>query len=159
MLNKEINGGFADPSVEARLADQGATILPGSPADVGKLITDGTEKWTNVVRAANIKVERPRCPSRVLSAAEARGIKLSRAILCRLLQQSNGPYGLKSGRAFCIKQKVRVPLQAKSGLGSKAKRLTASISRPQHLNDRTKSSDARFSTLVRFRHSRHRGFV
>jgi hypothetical protein len=35
----------------------GATVLQGSPADFGKLIADETEKWANVVRAANIKPE------------------------------------------------------------------------------------------------------
>jgi hypothetical protein len=57
MLNKEINAGLADPNVEVRFADQGVTLLPGLPADVGELIADGTEKWANVARTANIKVE------------------------------------------------------------------------------------------------------
>ena len=30
-------------------------MLPGSPADFGKLIADETEKWSKVIRAANIK--------------------------------------------------------------------------------------------------------
>jgi hypothetical protein len=30
-------------------------VLAISPADFGKLIADETEKWGNVVRAANIK--------------------------------------------------------------------------------------------------------
>jgi hypothetical protein len=41
----------------ARLADLGGTVPPGSPADFGKLIADETEKWSKVVRAANIKQE------------------------------------------------------------------------------------------------------
>jgi len=32
-----------------------ARVLPGSPADFGKLIADETEKWGKVIRAANIK--------------------------------------------------------------------------------------------------------
>jgi tripartite-type tricarboxylate transporter receptor subunit TctC len=32
-LNKEINAGLADPKMKARIADLGATVLPGSPAD------------------------------------------------------------------------------------------------------------------------------
>ena len=56
-LNKEINAGLADPKLKARLADTGGTILPGSPADFGKLIADETEKWGKVIRAANIKPE------------------------------------------------------------------------------------------------------
>ncbi len=36
-LNNEINAALADPKIEARLADLGATVLPGSPADFGKL--------------------------------------------------------------------------------------------------------------------------
>jgi len=56
-LNKEINVGLADPNMKARLADLGGTVLPGSPADFGKLIADETEKWGEVIRAANIKPE------------------------------------------------------------------------------------------------------
>ena len=48
---------LADPKIKARLADLGGTVLPGSPADFGKLIADETEKWGKVVRAANIKPE------------------------------------------------------------------------------------------------------
>jgi hypothetical protein len=40
-----------------RLADLGGTVLPGSPADFGKLIADETEKWGKVIRAAGIKAE------------------------------------------------------------------------------------------------------
>jgi len=32
-------------------------VLPGSPAEFGKLIADDTEKWGKVLRAANIKAE------------------------------------------------------------------------------------------------------
>jgi hypothetical protein len=35
----------------------GGTTLPGSPADFGKFIADETEKWTKVIRTANIKAE------------------------------------------------------------------------------------------------------
>jgi tripartite-type tricarboxylate transporter receptor subunit TctC len=56
-LNKEINAALADPKIKARLADLGATVLQGSPADFGKLIVDETEKWGKVIRAANIKPE------------------------------------------------------------------------------------------------------
>jgi tripartite-type tricarboxylate transporter receptor subunit TctC len=56
-LNKEINDALADPKIKARLADLGGTVLPGSPADFGKLIADETEKWGKVIRAANIKPE------------------------------------------------------------------------------------------------------
>jgi tripartite-type tricarboxylate transporter receptor subunit TctC len=55
MLNKEINAALADPKMSARLADLGATVLGGSPADFGKLIAEETEKWGKVIRAANIK--------------------------------------------------------------------------------------------------------
>jgi tripartite-type tricarboxylate transporter receptor subunit TctC len=56
-LNTEINTALADPKMKARLAEWGATALPGSPADFGKLIADETEKWGNVIRALNIKAE------------------------------------------------------------------------------------------------------
>ena len=56
-LNTEINAALADPRVKASFADVGTAVLPGSPADFGKLLADDTEKWGKVIRAANIKVE------------------------------------------------------------------------------------------------------
>jgi tripartite-type tricarboxylate transporter receptor subunit TctC len=56
-LNREVNAVLADPKVQARLADQGGEVLPGSPADFGKLIGDEIEKWRKVIRAANIRSE------------------------------------------------------------------------------------------------------
>jgi tripartite-type tricarboxylate transporter receptor subunit TctC len=56
-LNKETNAGLADPKLKARLADLGGTVLVGSPADFGKLITDDTEKWAKVIKFADIKPE------------------------------------------------------------------------------------------------------
>jgi tripartite-type tricarboxylate transporter receptor subunit TctC len=56
-LNKEINAGLADPKMKARIADLGSEILPGSPADFGKLIADETEKWAKVIKFAGIKPE------------------------------------------------------------------------------------------------------
>src|SRR5213079_2095543 len=47
-LNKEINGVLADPTIKARFAYLGSTVLPGSSADFGKLIADETEKWGKV---------------------------------------------------------------------------------------------------------------
>jgi tripartite-type tricarboxylate transporter receptor subunit TctC len=56
-LNKEINASLADPSIKARLADLGGDVLALSPAAFEGLISDETEKWANVIRAANIKPE------------------------------------------------------------------------------------------------------
>jgi tripartite-type tricarboxylate transporter receptor subunit TctC len=54
-LNEVINAGLADPKMKARLADLGATVLAGSSADFEKLIAEETEKWSKVIRTANIK--------------------------------------------------------------------------------------------------------
>jgi tripartite-type tricarboxylate transporter receptor subunit TctC len=54
-LNSEINAALADPKMNARLADLGGKVLPGSPAEFGKLIADETEKWAKVVKFAGIK--------------------------------------------------------------------------------------------------------
>ena len=53
-LNMEINAALADPKIKA-LLELGGTALPGSPADCSKLIVDKTEKWSKVVKFANIK--------------------------------------------------------------------------------------------------------
>jgi tripartite-type tricarboxylate transporter receptor subunit TctC len=54
-LNREINAGLADPKVKAKLADLGARVLPGSPADSARLISDETEKWRRVVNFSGVK--------------------------------------------------------------------------------------------------------
>jgi tripartite-type tricarboxylate transporter receptor subunit TctC len=54
-LNKEINAGLADPKLEARFAELGGKVLSGSPADLGKLIADDTEKWAKVVKFSGAK--------------------------------------------------------------------------------------------------------
>jgi tripartite-type tricarboxylate transporter receptor subunit TctC len=56
-LNQEINSALADPAMKARLVDIGGTMLPGSPADLGRFIAEETEKWAKVVRFAGIKPE------------------------------------------------------------------------------------------------------
>ena len=56
-LNKEINAAIADPRMKARFAAIGGEPLPGSPAEFGNLISEETEKWGQVVRAAGIKPE------------------------------------------------------------------------------------------------------
>jgi tripartite-type tricarboxylate transporter receptor subunit TctC len=56
-LNQETNAALTDIKIKARMAESGGTVLPGSPADFGKLIAEETEKWSKVVREANIKPE------------------------------------------------------------------------------------------------------
>jgi tripartite-type tricarboxylate transporter receptor subunit TctC len=54
-LNEEINAGLADANMKARLRVLGGKVLPGSPADLGELITEETGKWAKVIKFANIK--------------------------------------------------------------------------------------------------------
>jgi tripartite-type tricarboxylate transporter receptor subunit TctC len=56
-LNNEINAALADPVIKARITELGSNVLSGSPADFGKLISEETEKWAKVIRAANIKLD------------------------------------------------------------------------------------------------------
>jgi tripartite-type tricarboxylate transporter receptor subunit TctC len=57
MLNREVNAALADPKLQAKAAELGATVLTGSPADFNKLIADETAKWAKVIKFAGIKAE------------------------------------------------------------------------------------------------------
>ena len=56
-LNREVNVLLAEGAVKVRLAEFGASLLPGTPADFGKLVADETEKWGKVIRFAGIKAQ------------------------------------------------------------------------------------------------------
>jgi tripartite-type tricarboxylate transporter receptor subunit TctC len=55
-LNNEINAALADPEVKARFLGLGTTPRAMTPAGFGELLAAETDKWGNVVRAANIKL-------------------------------------------------------------------------------------------------------
>ena len=56
-LNTEINAVVADPNMKTRLVGLGVPPMPMTAAEFGKLIAEETDKWANVIRAANIKAE------------------------------------------------------------------------------------------------------
>jgi tripartite-type tricarboxylate transporter receptor subunit TctC len=56
-LNKEINAGLADPKIKARLAEMGGMLIPGAPADFGKLVADETDKWAKVIKTGGVALE------------------------------------------------------------------------------------------------------
>jgi tripartite-type tricarboxylate transporter receptor subunit TctC len=56
-LNRGINAGLADPRIMARLAELGATALPDSPDEFGKLVADETAKWGKLISALSIKAQ------------------------------------------------------------------------------------------------------
>ena len=54
-VNKTMNAVLADPKSQVRFAELGASLLPGSPSDFGKLVANETEKWGKVVRFSGAK--------------------------------------------------------------------------------------------------------
>jgi tripartite-type tricarboxylate transporter receptor subunit TctC len=57
ILNKSVGKALANPKMQAKLSDLGGIPMPMSSAEFGKLVADETEKWTKVVKFANISVE------------------------------------------------------------------------------------------------------
>jgi len=56
-LNKTVNEALADPGVQAKLAELGGTLIPGTPEDFGKVIASETDKWAKVVKATGATAE------------------------------------------------------------------------------------------------------
>lgn len=54
-LNETINSILAEPRTKQRFAELGGAAMIGSSADYKKFLTDETEKWANVVKAAGLK--------------------------------------------------------------------------------------------------------
>jgi tripartite-type tricarboxylate transporter receptor subunit TctC len=57
VLHSQVNAALADPAFKAELAKLSLDPFVPSQADFAKFIADFTEKWRNVIRAANIKPE------------------------------------------------------------------------------------------------------
>jgi len=57
LLNKELNAGLADPKIRTRIVELGGTVLGGSAAEFGTILSEAIEKWTKVIKFAGIKVE------------------------------------------------------------------------------------------------------
>jgi tripartite-type tricarboxylate transporter receptor subunit TctC len=56
-LNKELNRCLADPKLAARITDLGGEPFPSSPAEFRSFVVAFTEKWGQLIRAAEIKAE------------------------------------------------------------------------------------------------------
>jgi tripartite-type tricarboxylate transporter receptor subunit TctC len=56
-LNREINAALADPAMQAKLAEIGGMLIPGTPEDFGKIIATETGKWSKVVKATGAAAE------------------------------------------------------------------------------------------------------
>jgi tripartite-type tricarboxylate transporter receptor subunit TctC len=56
-LNHEINEVLAEPEIRKRLVELGGEPLITAPKDFGDMIKAETEKWANVVKYADIKIE------------------------------------------------------------------------------------------------------
>jgi tripartite-type tricarboxylate transporter receptor subunit TctC len=54
-LNRETNAVIADAKMRARLAELGASVVSGTPAEFGRLIVEETAKWAKVVRISGAK--------------------------------------------------------------------------------------------------------
>jgi len=57
LLNKELNAGLADPKIKGRIEELGGTVLGGSPAEFGTILSEAVEKWAKVIKFAGIKAE------------------------------------------------------------------------------------------------------
>jgi tripartite-type tricarboxylate transporter receptor subunit TctC len=57
LLNKELNAGVADATIQRRITELGGTPLGGSAAEFATILSEAVEKWGKVIKFAGIKVE------------------------------------------------------------------------------------------------------
>jgi tripartite-type tricarboxylate transporter receptor subunit TctC len=57
ILSKAFTAAISDPTIQKRIAELGGVPMPMAPTEFGKLLTDESEKWANVVKSAGISVE------------------------------------------------------------------------------------------------------
>jgi tripartite-type tricarboxylate transporter receptor subunit TctC len=56
-LNREVNAALADPGMQAKLAELGGILIPGTPENFGLVIAEETAKWAKVVQATGATAE------------------------------------------------------------------------------------------------------
>jgi tripartite-type tricarboxylate transporter receptor subunit TctC len=56
-LNAALNAALAEPAPKARLADLGVEPMPMMPEQFGKFIVAENEKWSKVIRAADVRLD------------------------------------------------------------------------------------------------------
>jgi len=56
-LNRLVNEALANPGIQAKLAELGGILIPGTAEDFGKVIADETAKWAKVVQATGATAE------------------------------------------------------------------------------------------------------
>src|SRR5262249_58632986 len=54
-LNGELSAILAEPATSARFADFGGAAMIGTPAEYLAFLTEETDKWAKVVKAAGLK--------------------------------------------------------------------------------------------------------
>jgi tripartite-type tricarboxylate transporter receptor subunit TctC len=52
LLNREVNAAFADPNMKSLLRGTGGTVLPGSPEDFKRIVTNEIENWGEAASAS-----------------------------------------------------------------------------------------------------------
>ena len=56
-LHQEFAKALAAPDVKERLATQSAEIVASGPREFGQMIRKDAERWGEVIKTANIKIE------------------------------------------------------------------------------------------------------
>ena len=56
-LNTAIRASLTDPRLKQRIAELGDTVFSSSPSEFRKFTVDYVDKWSKVIRAANIKID------------------------------------------------------------------------------------------------------